>query len=272
MKIAVVGITEATTEQEKYYHEKYITLFRKNLERAAADGTEIEIRECSPALRRGWDTVVPFFLLLDAASFLREVYRAYKEGADAIIIACSEDPGFEEAKRLVDVPVLGIGEAGMHLASMLGEKFAIVTLNDPSFVAWWEKQVKRYGFHDRLTEVVPIDMSFYETVTKGWENPEIVAADAAKKAEECVQRGAEVIILGSLGLGIMCTAANLSKVEGVDAPILDLAVVGLKMAELRVELKKKFGIPAVSRAHTHRLLREKDIERVMNIFRFDTHE
>jgi hypothetical protein len=38
------------------------------------------------------------------------------------------------------------------------------------------------------------------------------------------------------------------------------------MTELRIDLQQKMGIPAISRAGAHELLREKDILRVRELF------
>ncbi len=46
---------------------------------------------------------------------------------DAAVIACFGDPALDAAKELLDVPVLGISEAGFHAAAMLGRRFGIVS-------------------------------------------------------------------------------------------------------------------------------------------------
>lgn len=57
---------------------------------------------------------------------LEQIMKAEQDRADAVIIDCMEDPGVEEGRRLVDIPVIGPGHAAMNLACVLGYKFSIL--------------------------------------------------------------------------------------------------------------------------------------------------
>lgn len=52
---------------------------------------------------------------------------ARAQGADAIVIACFDDTGLQEARAQADCPVLGIGQASYTMASLLGVRFSVVT-------------------------------------------------------------------------------------------------------------------------------------------------
>lgn len=52
---------------------------------------------------------------------------AVSEGADAIVIACFDDTGLDDACAKSSVPVLGIGQAAYAMASLLGKRFSVVT-------------------------------------------------------------------------------------------------------------------------------------------------
>ena len=58
---------------------------------------------------------------------LEEVAKGRDDGFDAIILACFDDTGLAEARRLSGVPTIGIGEAAFHVAMLLGAKFSVVT-------------------------------------------------------------------------------------------------------------------------------------------------
>ncbi len=47
--------------------------------------------------------------------------------ADAFVIACFGDPGLDAAREATSVPVVGIAEAAMKTASLLGRTFSVVT-------------------------------------------------------------------------------------------------------------------------------------------------
>ena len=46
---------------------------------------------------------------------------------DATIIACFDDTGLDAARSFSAAPVIGIGEAAFHLASLIAGKFSVVT-------------------------------------------------------------------------------------------------------------------------------------------------
>ena len=58
---------------------------------------------------------------------LQEMELGLARGADAIVIACFDDTGLEEARRLFPVPVLGIGQAAYHVSMIRGLRFSVVT-------------------------------------------------------------------------------------------------------------------------------------------------
>src|SRR6187402_2700093 len=58
---------------------------------------------------------------------LARIAEAEKAGCDAHLIACFDDTGLDAGRSMAAAPVVGIGEAAFHVASLLGVKFSIVT-------------------------------------------------------------------------------------------------------------------------------------------------
>lgn len=83
---------------------------------------------------------------------LKLVQKACDAGARAIIIGCSDDTGLPEARALATCPVIGIGQAGYHLATMMGPRFSVVTTLAVSAPILAEN-VAAYGLGDRLGKV-----------------------------------------------------------------------------------------------------------------------
>ncbi|MBL7256675.1 aspartate/glutamate racemase family protein [Paractinoplanes lichenicola] len=48
-------------------------------------------------------------------------------GADGYVLACFGDPGLDAAREVATGPVVGIAEAAMHAATMVGRGFSVVT-------------------------------------------------------------------------------------------------------------------------------------------------
>jgi allantoin racemase len=57
---------------------------------------------------------------------------------DAYVIACFGDPGLDEARALVDGPVLGIAQAAMHAAALSAGSFSVVTSMSATVPRAWE--------------------------------------------------------------------------------------------------------------------------------------
>lgn len=55
-----------------------------------------------------------------------QLVREYEDKFDAFIIACHCDPNLDVIKEITRKPVVGIGEASMKIASMLGHSFSVI--------------------------------------------------------------------------------------------------------------------------------------------------
>jgi len=58
---------------------------------------------------------------------LRLIQQAEQDGFDAIVVVCSAEPGVEEARRLVRIPVFGTTSVALHTALMLGHRVGVIT-------------------------------------------------------------------------------------------------------------------------------------------------
>lgn len=90
--------------------------------RWARHGTEISARLLDKRVPVEADPSDGFVL----PEILQQITEAEQDRADAVIVDCMEDPGVEEGRRLVNIPVIGPGHAAMTLAAALGYKFSIL--------------------------------------------------------------------------------------------------------------------------------------------------
>ena len=159
---------------------------------------------------------------------LKEVHRANKEGYDAIILACFSDPALDAAKEISDIPVIGIEEATMHLAAMLGHKFSITTAFR-NRVPTRELHVRLRGVESAYASTLVLNMSVLEMDA----HPERAKARILELSRRAVENdGAEVIILGCAGLAGY--SEDIERELGV--VVLDPTSVALKIAEAIVDL------------------------------------
>ena len=80
------------------------------------------------------------------------VKKADKAGARVIIIGCFDDTGLNAARALAACPVIGIGQAAYHLASLFGQRFSVVTTLEVS-VPVLSANVSHYGLDRNLGRI-----------------------------------------------------------------------------------------------------------------------
>lgn len=182
--------------------------------RAAAPGSEVIGVTCHrspPAIQGPEDGAIcrPFVL--------EEVDRAAAQGADAIVIACFDDPALDQARASVTIPVLGIGEAGYHAAMLLGGRFSVVTTL-PVAIPTLEENLSHYGMSGacakvRAAGVKVLDLEDEDSGAVGKVSAEIARA----KAED----GVGAIVLGCAGMADLAVRLEaehgLKVIDGVGA-------------------------------------------------------
>jgi allantoin racemase len=149
--------------------------------------------------------------------------------ADAFLIACFDDTGLEAARCAAEAPVLGIGEAAFHMATLIAERFSVVTTLSRSIVPI-ERNLAKYGLIARCAKVRASDVAVLELEEEG--------SDARGRIEAEIETalkhdGAEAIVLGCAGMADLAEA--LSVKFGV--PVLDGVACGVALAESVVQLK-----------------------------------
>ena len=154
---------------------------------------------------------------------LAEIAKGDATGVSAHIIACFDDTGLEAARCVSQAPVIGIGEAAFHLASMLGHRFTVVTTLSRSTAAI-ENNLLKYGLASRCARVraceVPV-LSLDDPASNA--TAQISAEIELSKQED----HAEVIVLGCAGMADL--AARLSESHGL--PVIDGVASAVKLAE-----------------------------------------
>jgi len=147
---------------------------------------------------------------------------------DAVIIACFDDTGIDAARCLTDVPVIGIGEAAYHFASMLSNKFSVVTTLARSVPAL-EHNLHRYGLAARCARVRSSEVAVLELERPGSEACDRISAEIGRAVAE---DRAEAIVLGCAGMADL--ADRLSAEHGL--PVLDGVSCAVRLAEAMVGL------------------------------------
>ncbi|WP_432455068.1 aspartate/glutamate racemase family protein [Agarivorans sp. QJM3NY_29] len=150
---------------------------------------------------------------------------------DAIVIACFDDTGLDALRCVTDKPVLGIGEAATHVASMLANKFSVVTTLARSVPAL-EHNLLKYGMERKCAKVRSSEVAVLELEQA---NPQAFAKICSEIEQAIAQERAEAIVLGCAGMTDL--AETLANKYGL--PVLDGVSCAISLCESLVRLGVK---------------------------------
>ena len=199
---------------------------------AAAAGTEILATnpDMGPASIEGY-----YDEAFAVPGLLAQIARAEALGVAGHVVACFDDTGLDAARCLASAPVVGIGEAAFHLASLVATRFSVVTTLSRSIPAI-EHNLMKYGLDRRCARVRASEVPVLDLEVPGSPARARIAAEIARaRAED----GAEAIVLGCAGMadlaGALSAEHGLPVIEGVGAAVKlieALAALGLRTSPL----------------------------------------
>ena len=187
---------------------------------AATAGTEIVAAQSldGPASIEGF-----FDGAMSVPGLLAEIAAGERAQFDAHVIACFDDTGLDAARSLAAAPVVGIGEAAYHLASLVANRFSVVTTLSRSIPAL-EHNLVRYGLAARCGRVRAA-----EVPVLALEEP---SPEAHRRISDEIRLAirddrAEAIVLGCAGMAPL--AASLADEHGI--PVVEGVSAAVKLAE-----------------------------------------
>lgn len=225
-------------------HSAYIERLGGHLSEVGDPGVEYEVVGVDPPMTQ----LHRLSELRCATAAIRNAVDAQERGFDAFIEGHFYDPALFEMRGTLDIPVVGLGEAGLLVACTLGWRIAVVTI-DPYFVPIIEEQIRRYGLADRVAgvravETDPAEMNAAFTESEAFES---IAAQFRAEAGPLVDAGAEVLLPGGGFPSLLFALSGGLEVAG--APVLDVIAVAAKWAEMAVKLRRFNGTgPSRARA------------------------
>jgi len=198
------------------------------LSKTIPSDVKLEFRD----LDRGAETVESYYdEYVGVADMVEKAVEAEKDGVDAVVINCFMNPALEGLRELLEIPVVGAGEAALYLASMLADNFSVLD-PDPPPRSYTHKLVSALGLTHKLRSVRYLRLGvaglcedFDETLNK-------MITEALKAVEE---DGAHAIVLGCTGMrGYAMKISEGVKPYGV--PVIEPLSAAIAMATLLVRL------------------------------------
>jgi len=158
---------------------------------------------------------------------------------DAAIVAAFGDPGLGGARELFDFPVVGMAEAAMLVACMLGRNFAIVSFAT-ALEPWFAEIVAWHGLSGRCAAIRTLDEAF-RSIDDVQDEKEQVLIDLANSTVS--NDAADVVILAGAPLAGMADKAK----DRIAVPVVDGIQAAVTMAEGLVRLKPRKAVAGTYR-------------------------
>jgi allantoin racemase len=146
----------------------------------------------------------------------RAALDAQSAGYSAVVPYGTLDLGIDEARHVVDIPVLGPGRTSTHVALTLGSRVSVICYDQPHVVLF-RKLIPSWAVSQGITSIRPVDVPITEMASR--------LDDLRKKFVEQSRRaideeGAEIILpLGMTMVPVLMSAASLADEIGI--PVVD---------------------------------------------------
>lgn len=174
--------------------------------------------------------------------------EAERDGVDAVIVDCMNDPGLQAAREAVSIPVVGAAQSSMLLASILAHKFSVIATAARE-VYPVELLIRRYGLKDKYASTRWVDIPVLDLKR---DRSQLLAALTAASVEAIRRDGAHALVFGCTGMIGMAKLLEKNLAEkGLDAIVIDPTLAALKWAEILVDLRlapSRWSYPLLSQS------------------------
>ncbi|MDL2210129.1 aspartate/glutamate racemase family protein [Desulfovibrio sp. OttesenSCG-928-O18] len=152
---------------------------------------------------------------------------------DGLVIAAFGDPGLMGIKELLPVPVVGMTEAALASACLLGQRFSIIAISS-RIKAWYGECVERSHLSTRLASIRSLEKPLRDIGAVQEDHTETLKELAVKAVEE---DGADVIILAGAPLAGLARAVK----DDLPVPVVDGVSSAVRHCESLVALNPGFA-------------------------------
>lgn len=247
----------------------YADRMRQHIRKVVRPGTEVvlhgQMKGTYPANYPGDDIGYGFLFAMHGNQWVARALEAEKAGFDAYAMCTLPNPMLREIRTLVDIPVVGCGEASFHLACMYGQRFGVLLFIE-RMIPLYEEQIRRYGLGERCAGVRHVGFTFQE-VLPAFAKPGPVVDRFREAARKLIAAGADVIIPGEIPLNVLLASEGVARVD--DVPLIDSLAITMKMAETMVDLKTATGLMPSRHGWFNAAPKRERVQQVLSFYGLD---
>lgn len=171
---------------------------------------------------------------LAVPGILAAIADGERSGVDGYVLACFGDPGLDAAREQAAGPVVGIAEAAMHAAVLVGRGFSVVTTLDRTRGRAWDL-AGRYVAAGACRGVYACDIPVLQLES----DPTVLKRVVALSRTALERDDSDVIVLGCAGMADLCAAVSAE----LGVPVID----GVAAATVMVESLIRLGLSTSTR-------------------------
>jgi len=211
-----------------------LLVINPNISTSVTDLIEAEARQCCRA-----DTQLTMRTAHSGVAYIETRFEAMlgayaaaeiaaQDGAnhDAVVVAAFGDPGVLELREILSVPVVGLTEAALSTACLLGQRIAIIAISQ-RIQAWYREVVQRCGLEGRLASIRALDKPLASVGSIQEDHAQALLALALTAVEV---DGADVLILAGAPLAGLAREVA----DQLPVPVVDGVSCAIRQAELLV--------------------------------------
>jgi allantoin racemase len=221
----------------------YDEALRAHFRRVARPDTEIVMHGMREGTYRtnypGDDIKHVGFQYLHSLQFLEGALRAERQGFDAFALSTLPEPGLQEIRGLVTIPVVGYGESAAREAVDDGRKIGVLVFI-PELAQLFRANLCKYGLSCRLVGAQDVGFRFGD-VLAAFDDPAPLIERFRTAARRLIGLGAEAIIPGEAPVNVLLARNGVSDVDGV--PVIDSLGAWVRAAEAAVDARRAGRVP-----------------------------
>lgn len=227
----------------------YDDALKAHFRRVARPDTEIVMHGMRPGTYRsnypGDDIKHVGLQYLHGLQFLAAAVEADRSGFDAFALSTLPEPGLREIRAMVDIPVVGYGEAAMRDACSRARRFGVLVFID-ELAELVAENARRHGLGENFVAARHVGFRFAD-VLAGFADPEPLIERFRVAARALLSEGAEAIIPGEAPLNVLLARHGIVEVDG--APVIDSLGAWVRQAETLVDLKRSGALTTARRGY-----------------------
>jgi Asp/Glu/hydantoin racemase len=219
-----------------------------------------------PSNYPGDDIGYAYSYAIHGNQWIAAALAAERDGFDAYAMCTLPNPMLREARTLVDIPVVGLGETVFHFAAMHGQRFGVMLFID-RMIPLYREQIRGYGLETRCGAIRPSGLGFAD-VLAGFSDPAPAIARFEAAARKLIaETDVDVIVPGEVPLNMLLACNGVNRVD--DVPIMDSFATTLKTAEMLVELKRTTGLAASRHGWMNSAPDRERIDQILDFYGLD---